>query len=217
MHDPAAAAEKDVHAALQTLRQALLHYRKVTGKPPLFLLEKRAPELDPQAISGCQVFATRHQMLRVLLNGGNGGEVGVQHGHFSRFLLDEIKPESLHLFDMSDRLLRDDVRADPRTVLQLGDSSTQLLRQPDHSFDWLYIDGDHSYDGVLRDAKAALQKIRPGGTLIFNDYTPWSPGEAMAYGVMACVNELANQGLQMTGLALTSNGYFDVALRVPAA
>jgi len=203
--------------ALEHFRGALRRYKAASDQPPLFLLEKRAPELAPDALEACRVFADRHQMMKALVHRGIGGEVGVQHGHFSRFLLDEIAPETLYLFDMSDRLLRADVRNDPRTVLRLGDSSSQLSGLPDRSFDWLYIDGDHSYAGVRRDALAALRKIRPGGLLIFNDYTPWSPGEAMPYGVMACVNELVNDGLGMVGLALSANGYFDVALRAQGA
>lgn len=35
----------------------------------------------------------------------------------------------------------------------------------------------------------------------------------MSDGVMACVNELVNDGWTMVGLALTATGYFDVALR----
>lgn len=208
------AAKSDVEAALLSLRQAMARWRKATGQPATFIFDKRAPPLPPDALTGCRVFANRHDMVQALVH---GGEVGVQHGNFSRFLLDQVKPETLHLFDMTFHQLRADVRSDPRATLHAGDSSAQLLDQPDQSFDWLYIDGDHSYKGVVRDADAALKKIRPGGVLIFNDYTPWSAVEAIPYGVMACVNELVNGGLPMIGVALTANGYFDVALRMTEA
>lgn len=216
MQDRIEAAEAEVLTALETLREKLTAYKTLAKRPPLFLQEKRAPELRPEALEGARVFATRHAMMQVLVRGGTGGEVGVQAGDFSRFLLDALAPDKLHLFDMSDRWLRADVRTDPRTELHLGDSAAQLGRRPDRSFDWLYIDGDHSYDGVRRDAEAALRKIRPGGILVFNDYTMWSPGEAIPYGVVACVNELVNDGLDMLGVALTQTGYLDVALRAPA-
>jgi hypothetical protein len=213
MNNDIETAQQAVSDALGTLRKTLTHYKKTAGTPPLFLHDKCAALLPAEALTTCRVFANRHQMMKTLIKGGIGGEVGVQHGHFSRFLLDEIQPTTLHLFDLSDALLRDDIRDDPRTNLHLGDSSSVLMRQPDQSFDWLYIDGDHSYEGVRKDAEAALVKIRPGGIIAFNDYTPWSPGEAIPYGIMACVNELVNEGLDMIGVALTPNGYFDVALR----
>ncbi|MEP1539127.1 MAG: class I SAM-dependent methyltransferase [Paracoccaceae bacterium] len=216
MSDEISKAEAEVNAALTNLRKALRGYRQAAGRPPLFLHEKVAPKLRPEGLTEARVFASRHDMMTALVSSGMGGEVGVQRGDFSRFLLDSIGPEKLHLFDLSDRWLRADVRDDPRCELHLGDSANQLARQPNHSFDWLYIDGDHSYKGVHRDALVALQKIKPGGTLIFNDYTIWSPGEAIPYGVIPCVNELVDDGLDMIGVALTHNGYFDVALRAPS-
>lgn len=213
--DPAQAKAR-VNALLGELRDALSDYRRLAKEPPLFVLEKQAPALRPGALENARIYADRHAMIRALVSGGIGGEVGVQAGHFSRFLLDKIAPDHLHLFDMSDQWLRADVRSAPNITLHLGDSSKQLGRLPDQSFDWLYIDGDHSYDGVRRDAMAALKKIKPGGTLIFNDYVMWSPGEAIPYGVMACVNELVADGLDMAGVALTRSGYFDVALKAPA-
>tara|TARA_Y100001933_G_scaffold199027_1_gene199944 strand:+ start:1721 stop:2368 length:648 start_codon:yes stop_codon:yes gene_type:complete len=213
MSQEIARARDEALAALDAFRAALARFRRAAGAPPLFLLEKPAPELPQAALEECRVFATRHQMMRALVRGGIGGEIGVQHGHFSRFLLDEIAPERLHLFDMSDRLLRPDVRSDPRVEMHLGDSPSELRKLPEARFDWLYIDGDHSYAGVCRDTRVAVTRLRETGLLIFNDYTPWSPGEAMAYGVMACVNETVRAGWKMAGLALTANGYFDVALR----
>lgn len=215
MPTPIETAEAETLAALEAFRAALTRYKQLARRPPLFLHEKTPPKLRQDALAGARVFSTRHMLMRALVRGGTGGEVGVQAGDFSRFLLDEIGAETLHLFDMSDQWLRADVRDDPRTVLHLGDSSKRLGQLPDQSFDWLYIDGDHSYAGVRRDAEVALKKIRPGGTLIFNDYTMWSPGEAIPYGVVACVNELVNDGLDMLAVALTQTGYLDVALRAP--
>lgn len=38
------------------------------------------------------------------------------------------------------------------------------------SFDLIFIDGDHSYAGVLSDSLAALSLIRPGGVICWHDY-----------------------------------------------
>lgn len=215
--DDLGAAEAAVTEALTALRTALTRYRKAGGQPPALLHARAAPKMRDDAFGAARVFPTREALMTALVaEGGIGAEVGVQHGHFSRFLLDTVRPGRLHLFDMSDHLLRADIRNDPRTTLHLGDSSTQLARCPDRGFDWIYIDGDHSYPGVVKDARQALHKVKPGGLLIFNDYTLWSPGEAMSYGVIPCVNALVNDGLDVAGVALSPTGYFDVALKAPA-
>lgn len=200
-------------ARLEEFRAALRAFRQGTGNPPKFLREREAPRMRDDAFDGCRVFSDRHEMLRRLASGRIGGEVGVQHGHFSRFILDSIDLDELHLFDMAEHLIRNDVKTTPNVRLHIGDSSRQLATLPNAYFDWLYIDGDHSYSGVRKDAVVAMDKVKPGGTIFFNDYTAWSIAEAIPYGIMPAVNELVNDGLQMIGVALTPTGYFDVALR----
>ncbi|MGB7159127.1 MAG: class I SAM-dependent methyltransferase [Tepidisphaeraceae bacterium] len=41
-----------------------------------------------------------------------------------------------------------------------------------HELDLLFIDGDHSYQSVLRDYQAWSPKLKPGGILCFHDYHP---------------------------------------------
>ena len=81
--------------------------------------------------------------------------------------------------------------------------------------DLLFIDGDHSYEGVQKDTRVATSKVKNGGVLVFNDYMPWSIFEFQPYGVMATANQLINKGWSLEGLALQPYGYFDVALRSP--
>lgn len=46
--------------------------------------------------------------------------------------------------------------------------------QPWEPFDFIYVDGSHEADQVLRDAVHAEQVLRPGGLLAFDDYQ-WGP------------------------------------------
>lgn len=46
---------------------------------------------------------------------------------------------------------------------------TQLFQQK-HNFDFVYIDGDHSPEGVLTDARMAWSLLREGGVMLFDDY-----------------------------------------------
>lgn len=198
---------------LVEFRAALIAYKKEAKQPPFFLHEKRPVKIRDDALKNCRVFTDRFQMMRAMATGDVGAEVGVQHGDFSRFLLDTFDLKRLHLLDLSIPQIRPDVRNDARVSLHGGDSSSNLAKLDPGSLDWAYIDGDHSYRGAMKDARAAQNAVKPGGILFFNDYTMWSPGEAIPYGVVAVVNELVNEGHEMIAIALTPNGYFDVALR----
>lgn len=44
------------------------------------------------------------------------------------------------------------------------------------SMDYIFIDGDHSYEGVKNDTEKALQLLKPGGIIVWHDYAAKSPG-----------------------------------------
>ncbi len=60
---------------------------------------------------------------------------------------------------------------------------------PDRSLDFVFIDGDHSYEGVRSDLIAWARKVKPGGFLGGHDYN--HPQEGTCYGVQKAVDELA--------------------------
>lgn len=58
----------------------------------------------------------------------------------------------------------------------------------DESFDFVYIDADHSYEAVVKDIRAWLPKVKRGGFLAGHDYdNPKHPG------VKTAVDELLGQ------------------------
>ena len=70
-----------------------------------------------------------------------------------------------------------------------GDSATQVGRLP-LPFDTVFVDGDHTYDGVIRDIRALIGRITAGGVLMFHDYYhPRNNGDTV--GVRRAVDELA--------------------------
>jgi len=107
--------------------------------------------------------------------------------------------------------------AAPAPVLHEGDSVEVLARFPDEHFDWIYIDGDHSLDGVTRDAGIAVRKIKRDGLLLFNDYTMGDhnvPEGFYPYGTIPVVNDLClNHGFEMIGFAFHCQMYCDAAIR----
>lgn len=177
------------------------------------------PPLPQDRLDGCTLLTHRKEIIKRLPKGGICAEVGTQEGHFAEFIMATIQPERLHLFDIDDGPLlarKIDLLDRPQVQLHLGDSSTLLATFPDDHFDWIYIDGDHSYEGASRDIRVARTKVKPGGLLIFNDFTLWSPTECIDYGVPHAVCELSIQhGFNFVYFALHPHLYNDVALRRP--
>ena len=176
-----------------------------------------ARPLEARHVRGCRVYETREAMMELFPRGGRIAELGVQQGYFARLLIEQLRPAEYHGFDLDlSQLLTDALPALKSSCARFheGDSSRNLARFPDASFDLIYIDGDHSYPGVRADALVALQKVRPDGWLVFNDYLSWSPLENCEYGVMRVVHELCDEhGWAMVALGLHVMGYHDVALR----
>jgi predicted O-methyltransferase YrrM len=65
-------------------------------------------------------------------------------------------------------------------------------RFPDGAFDWVYVDGDHTYESVRIDLELYRAKVRPGGILAGDDYGTEGWWQA---GVTRSVNELVATGV----------------------
>lgn len=44
------------------------------------------------------------------------------------------------------------------------------------AMDYIFIDGDHSYEGVKNDTEKAIELLKPGGVIVWHDYAAKSPG-----------------------------------------
>lgn len=76
-----------------------------------------------------------------------------------------------------------------------GESATEIARLQGR-FDTVFIDGDHSYEGFMRDLRALEGRIEPGGVAMFHDcFHP--ENESGSYGVARALAERA----QAMGLA----------------
>lgn len=179
-----------------------------------------APAIPDRALDGCRVFPSREALVAALLaRGSRGVEVGTQSGAFARFLLDTVKPSRLDLVDITFEQFSEGLFAHADPVVRHEGLSWEVLGTfDDASFDWIYIDASHAYEDVSRDISAAVPKLRPGGLLLFNDYTAWSPIEVAPYGVLRAVNELLQEeAWTVAGIGLQGLGYHDICLRRVAA
>jgi SAM-dependent methyltransferase len=188
----------------------------VSGEPIVW-----ARQLTDRHVANCRVFPSREELISTMLVRAVCAEVGVQTGYFSAQILNRTAPRKLHLLDLSISQIRYDLYPELRSAVESGTvqlhegSSAQILSTfPDSYFDWLYIDGDHSFAGVVMDIKQAIRAVKPEGLIVFNDYVKYSPLELSQYGVMEAVNDLClAQDFEMVAFALHGLGYFDVALR----
>ncbi|HEY1502968.1 MAG TPA: class I SAM-dependent methyltransferase [Stellaceae bacterium] len=161
----------------------------------------------------------REQLIQLLPKGGEGLEIGVAEGEFSKVLLDTIKPRKLHLvdpwahqaradYDQDGNNVDDDAQeARYRSVVARFASEIREDRVTVHrrysqdvaaefsegQFDWIYIDGLHSYEGVRSDLERYKGKLKPGGIIMGHDYTNNQRAQQMQFGVVEAVNEFVEK------------------------
>ncbi|KKL73400.1 hypothetical protein LCGC14_2075280 [marine sediment metagenome] len=91
-----------------------------------------------------------------------------------------------------------------RVLCALSELGSVLI--PDSSLDWVYIDGDHTYEGCKNDLSVWPAKVRAGGVVAGHDY---SPEREALQGVTAAVDEhIAALGDVALGLTAESKASF---------
>jgi len=151
---------------------------------------------------------TRDEMLLKMPKGLVCAEVGVLNGDFSRKILDITKPEWLFLIDpwgeqaveiYQDAANVDQVRQDARYNRVIGrfyeDKNVSIMRGYSYDelknqcdLDWVYIDGNHSYDAVTEDLEIAKESIKQTGFIAGHDYAE-SARDGTKFGVIEAVTE----------------------------
>ena len=156
---------------------------------------------------------TRQRVAAILPKGGIGAEIGVWKGDYSTTLLQHTKPRVLHLIDPWETredpnydsawygkargIDMDQVHAEVRArfTAQIDSGQIRIHRAPsveamatfpDGSLDFVYIDGDHAYEGVKPDLEISVRKVRVGGLICVDDHMI---GKWWGDGVVRAVNE----------------------------
>ncbi|CAE7374233.1 unnamed protein product [Symbiodinium natans] len=136
----------------------------------------------------------------------NMAEIGVWYGDVSAHLLAEFQNLHMLLVDpyhlRAEGVAEDQPQGLPVEALDIGTRRTQPFRYrathllqhsveaagwvSRNSMDIVYVDGDHSYEGVASDLNAWWPILRDGGAMVGHDYTITWPG------VVRAVNEFAD-------------------------
>jgi predicted O-methyltransferase YrrM len=68
-------------------------------------------------------------------------------------------------------------RGSPANIQLIFSDSREFNTEPlKGQMDLIFIDADHSYEMVENDTRKALELLRPGGTIVWHDYAPKTPG-----------------------------------------
>ena len=120
-----------------------------------------------------------------------GAEIGVLQGVNSKDILEKLSIKKLYLIDnwTNGKSNKDIVTEkleefETEIVILNGYSSEMHKHIKDEELDFIYIDGDHKYEGVRNDIKNYYYKVKIGGLVAGHDY-----GRAKTRGVTEAVNE----------------------------
>ena len=159
----------------------------------------------------------RQAILSLLPRGGIGAEIGVHRAEFSRQILKRTRPKKLYLIDPwkhfeaseyeqskygglgVDGQKEMDARyqsvrtkmqsyVEKGTVEVIREFSGEAARKFRNDYlDFVYIDGDHSYEGVREDLDKYYPLIKADGLLMLDDYCV---GNWWKDGVLKATHEL---------------------------
>lgn len=153
------------------------------------------------------------QFLNDLGLKGEGVEVGVRNGDFSKHILDYWHGSKMHMVDpwehQDEAIYKDISNRDQghqdmiynnlvaymkqkhpnRHQIHRGYSVQKAKLFPDHSLDFVYLDARHDYDGVKEDLEAWWDKLRVGGVMAGHDFVPDGLIPAGLFGVQKAVWE----------------------------
>ena len=136
---------------------------------------------------------TRNDFLNLIPKQAICCEIGVFRGDYSKIMYNICQPKKLFLVDIfqgkgcsgdkdglnmvyTDNLndyyehLADYFKNDPNVTIIKSDSHNFLNNASDNYFDFIYVDGDHLFDGVYNDLLISYKKLKSGGILAGHDY-----------------------------------------------
>jgi predicted O-methyltransferase YrrM len=184
------------------------------GRVLVFL---RQPRRMMRFRAGIRRRMQRRRLLRMLPKRGICAEIGTWKGDYAATILRSRRPKRLYLVDPWEYrteekyerswfgragqdgmdAIHDAVIERFRAKIERGQVVITRLRSveaaasfADATLDWVYIDADHSYEGVSADLEAYFSAVKPGGFLAGDDYRQ---GGWWGDGVVRAVDEFSEK------------------------
>jgi SAM-dependent methyltransferase len=173
----------------------------------------------------CRVLPNRSELLHRLPHGGVAAEIGVAFGDYTAEILAYNRPATLHLIDAWDlsRYNEGYERVTSRFAdaidggqvqLHVGGSTERLADFADDTFDWVYIDTDHSYANSWNELVLCDAKVKRDGRICGHDFCSGNVVKPVVYGVVQAVNRFCVEyGWQFEFLTLEPGAHFSYGLR----
>lgn len=190
-------------------------------------LKARTPQtrLTLAHTENCRVLPDRRILLNRLPPNGIAAEVGAAFGKYTTHILAENNPNELYLIDSweSDRYAAG-MEAIKQTFateieagilhLRRGYSTEKLAEFPEHFFDWVYIDTNHSYGTTWKELQLCHERVKPHGRIAGHDFCTGNVIDPVPYGVIeACAQFCVEYGWQYEYITLESHGHFSFCLK----
>jgi len=146
---------------------------------------------------------SREFLLEMMPKNSVCAEIGVQRALFSIEILKTVKPKKLFLIDpwmiyepkkMSQdgwnefyEIVNERMKNKLNVEIIRGKSIEILNSFQDNYFDWIYIDGDHSYNAVKADLEISYKKVKTNGFITGDDFLFVDSNEGL--GIIQAVTE----------------------------
>lgn len=165
--------------------------------------ENRIPKtlLSKDHIQNCSLLLNRKELLAKLKSDGIIAEIGVAKGEFTSEILEIAHPKTFHLIDSWDskryqESLLNLVKGKLRDEIETGQvqihrnlSAKAAERFESETFDWIYIDTDHSFETTWQELKKFSPSIKQNGIIAGHDYSMGNWVRGYRYGVIEAVHK----------------------------
>lgn len=184
---------------------------------------------------------TRNFLLSRLPKQAVGAEIGVWQGDFSARILEKAQPRLLHLIDpwlhrtdpshanaLYGRAQQEQMdqlhsavcskfaaqMASGQVCVHRTTSADAMGKLTPESLDYVYIDGDHAFEGVSADLELSFTRVRPGGLICVDDHVL---GKWWGDGVVRAVNMFLGAHAAELELVMMHNWQVVIRKRPPPA
>lgn len=181
--------------------------------------------LDPAHTAPCELLPDRNTLLDRLPKDGFVAEIGVAFGDFTHEILGRSAPRSLHLIDAwsseryragLERIKEKWKEEISKKMIRISQgSSTEILSEfPPSTFDWVYIDTNHTFETTLLELQLCAKCVKPGGYIAGHDFCTGNVIDAVPYGVVEAVQKFCRDNdWGFRYLTLDPVGHFSFCLK----